>query len=321
MILTDTVYGRHVADQPVLRDLIQTPEFQRLKRISQFGIPDDLYHAKNFYRYEHSLGTLILLKRLGADREEQIAGLLHDVSHTAFSHVADWLFGEGAGSDETYQDKQHHAFLSSSRIPEILKRHGYAPDRIARHDIFPLLEQPSPRLCADRVDYALREIPRSTARALLPHFTAWENRIIMASRESALLFATEYLRLQENHWASFEAVSRYKLFSGALRHALKIGILHPNDFWKDDSDVMKKLKSCDDRQIQEILGMLRHKSLDHFERDRDVTNKKFRYVDPEFVKHDTMVRLSETDEEFVQLLEAAQKRNAAGWHTAKIVLS
>ena len=35
---------------------------------------------------------MLLIKKLGGSVEEQIAGLLHDVSHTAFSHVIDYVF-------------------------------------------------------------------------------------------------------------------------------------------------------------------------------------------------------------------------------------
>ena len=46
--------------------------------------------------FEHSLGVYLLLRRLGADRREQVAGLLHDISHTAFSHAVDFLISSGS---------------------------------------------------------------------------------------------------------------------------------------------------------------------------------------------------------------------------------
>lgn len=162
IIVLDRIYGITKIDSPVLIELIRSKPVQRLKKISQFGVPDEFYHLKNYSRYEHSLGVMLLLKQLGASEEEQIAGLLHDVSHTAFSHVVDWVIGTGHVED--YQDTQHKDVIASSKITNILKRYGYNPHKIADYHHFPLLERELPIVCADRADYSLREFPMSIAR-------------------------------------------------------------------------------------------------------------------------------------------------------------
>ena len=103
MVIHDSVYGGTDITSEVILELINARSIQRLKGIAQYGIPDEFYHRKNYSRYDHSVGVMLLLKRLGASEEEQIAGLLHDVSHTAFSHVIDWVVGEGGA--EGYQDE------------------------------------------------------------------------------------------------------------------------------------------------------------------------------------------------------------------------
>src|SRR5882672_946575 len=128
MIVGDRTYGKTDITSEVILELINSKPLQRLKGIAQYGIPDVFYHHKNYSRYEHSVGVMLLLRRLGASEEEQIAGLLHDVSHTAFSHVIDWVVGEGGA--ESYQDEQHEHFIRESEIPRILKKHGYAVERI-----------------------------------------------------------------------------------------------------------------------------------------------------------------------------------------------
>ena len=85
MKIEDRVYGEEEIREKVLVDLINCKSIQRLKGLAQFGLPDEYYHRNGFSRYEHSLGVLIFLRKFGTDLNEQIAGLLHDVSHTAFS--------------------------------------------------------------------------------------------------------------------------------------------------------------------------------------------------------------------------------------------
>jgi len=92
MQIHDRVYGEVQIDNPVLIELMHSAPLQRLKRINQAGVAQYVLPRKNITRYEHCVGVMILLKRLGASLEEQIAGLLHDVPHTAFSHVIDFVF-------------------------------------------------------------------------------------------------------------------------------------------------------------------------------------------------------------------------------------
>ena len=69
MILKDDVYGEEKIQESVLINLINSKPVQRLKKISQFGIPKEYYHKETFSRFEHSIGVLILLRRLGANLE------------------------------------------------------------------------------------------------------------------------------------------------------------------------------------------------------------------------------------------------------------
>ena len=69
------------------------------------------------------LGVMALVQRLGGGLEEQIAALLHDVSHTAFSHVIDYVFH--SHDSQGYHEEHKEAFMAGSDIPAALARHGY----------------------------------------------------------------------------------------------------------------------------------------------------------------------------------------------------
>lgn len=90
MLVNDEIYGEYEVEA-VLQDLIQSKPVQRLKGIHQGGASYLVNPKWNVTRYEHSMGVMLLIRRLGGSIEEQIAGLLHDVSHTAFSHVIDFV--------------------------------------------------------------------------------------------------------------------------------------------------------------------------------------------------------------------------------------
>lgn len=205
MIIKDKIYGEVKIKEPVLIELLNSPSVLRLKKISQFGIPDKYYHLKNFHRYEHSVGVMILLKKLGATLEEQIAGLLHDVSVLAFSHVADWVFGSGSKGIEDYHDSIHERFVKKTEIPKILKEFDFDIDRILNEKNFTLLERKAPDLCADRVDYALREfkywLNPKIVKSCIKELVNYSGEIVFSNQKAALNFAVNYLVLQTKHWS------------------------------------------------------------------------------------------------------------------------
>ncbi|MEH6979544.1 HD domain-containing protein, partial [Bacillus pseudomycoides] len=155
MIISDIIYGEFEVDK-VLEELILSKPVQRLKGVHQAGASYLINEKWNVTRFDHSVGVMLLIKKLGGSVEEQIAGLLHDISHTAFSHVIDFVFDN---KDEDYHEKIYSTVIKNSEIPGILAKYDYNYEDILFDDSkWTLLEQSAPDLCADRVDYTLRDM-------------------------------------------------------------------------------------------------------------------------------------------------------------------
>lgn len=308
----DRLYGDHEIDSPILIELLESAPVQRLKKIGQFGIPDELYHQKNFNRYEHCVGVMLLLKKLGASEEEQVAGLLHDVSHTAFSHVIDFVVG--TTGKENYQDMQLEKYIYTTGLSDILTRHGYDPVRISASENFSLLEEPTPSLCADRLDYGLREFSASEAQQSLKGIATGNGLIVFTNISAARIFAEAFLKRQEHHWGSQETFSRYHIFTEALKCALERKIISFEDFWKTDEEVMEKIAAAKNEKILSLFEILKKPALADIPQNETIVRKKFRYVDP-LVLHETLTTpLSQLDENFKKILEEARETNKKGLH-------
>lgn len=310
MTIHDRIYGQTTLDSKVILELINCRAVQRLKGICQYGIPDEFYHFKNFSRYDHSVGVMLLLKKLGASEEEQIAGLLHDVSHTAFSHVIDWVLGEGGA--ENYQDDHHEQYIASTEIPRILQKYDYSAARIADYRLFGLLERDLPDLCADRFDYSLKEFPNIAAQTCLAALTARDGQIVFANKKAAVLFAEHFLARQTIHWGGAEGVTRYKMFAKALRLALKDGIIQETDFWQNDDFVLGKLITSQNKEVQALLQALRAETVRHLQAGTTIVYKKFRHVDPLFIDGNQLRRLSQASPDFAGQLAKARQENQRG---------
>ncbi|OGO46801.1 MAG: hypothetical protein A2W37_04335 [Chloroflexi bacterium RBG_16_63_12] len=119
----DRLYGAVEIGESVLIDLMRTVAMERLRGVLQHGITAVIGITRPTTRFEHSVGVMLLARRLGAPLKEQVAALLHDVSHTAFSHVMDYVFG---GHDsQSYHETIKEAYIAGTDLPAILARHGY----------------------------------------------------------------------------------------------------------------------------------------------------------------------------------------------------
>lgn len=315
MKIHDIAYGIFEYDEPVILELLASPELDRLKNVSQFGVPDKYSSFTTFSRYEHCVGVMNLLNSLGASVEEQIAGLLHDVSQFSFSHVVDWIFGDGSNGNESYHDSLHHEFVLKTGIPKLLKQYGYSIEQILNEENFPLLENDIPDICADRIDYCLREVAHNGNAELVSKVVgglkAEGGKIFFAEKSSAAMFANEFLDLQLSHWGSDEAVGQYLLLSSAFRVVVAKKLIGRDDFWnKSEDELMEILRASKETEIINILSQLERGDFSNTT-GRQVA-KKFRHVDPLVQTSKDLERLSRLDFKFALRLNRARKQSASG---------
>lgn len=295
MIINDRVYGEIEITEPVLLELIQTKPLQRLKNVAQAGISKYIIKNRGVTRYEHSLGVMILLKKLGASLEEQIAGLLHDIPHTAFSHVADFVFTNKEHSHE-FHERFHEKIIMESEIPKIIEKHGFNITRLLNEHNFPLLEQNLPNLCADRIDYTLRDMTsakgfKEDINTYIKHFIVHNNEIIFSNKNTALLFAQDFIMMDDYSWSHPIEVAYYQLLADALKIALEENIITQEDLFTDDNTVFKLLQESKNTHIQKQLAMLTpNLKISLNEKDYDFfARNKVRYVNPKFLDENNEV--------------------------------
>lgn len=309
MLISDRIYGDFEINDKAVLELMNSAPLQRLKGVSQHGYPEETKTSFPHYtRYEHSIGVMLLLKMLGAGREEQVAGLLHDVSHTAFSHIIDWIFGDPYKED--YQDSMLKDSIQNSALGGILSKHGFDTESISgmeRNGRYTLLEREAPDLCADRVDYALRDSSYffgADVNECISKLIVFKGEIAFASRAAARLFGGWYMKCQRELWASNEARLRYHLISEALRLALEKRILQKDDLYKDESVIIKMLRASRDPDVLDKLeaglGELRFTVSENGPIE---LKKKIRYVDPKFISDGALIKLSKVDDDYSKLVE------------------
>ena len=159
MIIKDEIYGTIEFDDFEKR-IINSADFQRLRRIKQMSFTNLVYPGANHSRFEHSLGSAhlasIIADKLELDAEMKkkvrLFALLHDIGHTAFSHEGEDVLSKYIGNHEEIGARK----IKKGEIADILGE-NYKPT-----DILALAKKPEGQIIesdigADRMDYLKRD--------------------------------------------------------------------------------------------------------------------------------------------------------------------
>ena len=153
--IIDELYGKYYVND-IIFEIMESSIFKRLKNIHQSGGGYLVNELWNVTRYEHSVGTMILSLKFGGNVEEQIKSLLHDISHSAFSHVIDYIL---KNNNEDYHEIIQEDFLKNKELFGIFKKHNLNLDIIMSTN-YNLLDADLPDLSFDRIDYTFRDLFR-----------------------------------------------------------------------------------------------------------------------------------------------------------------
>jgi HD superfamily phosphohydrolase len=305
MDYTDRIYGKQKISEPVILEILESPTFQRLKGVDQFGYLSVYFPGTAHDRFEHSVGVFLLLRKYGAPFEEQIAGLIHDVSHAVFSHCIDYVLCVDSGEKQEHQDNIFEKFVKNSDIPDILRKHGLDIDYILNDKNFPLKEKKLPDLCADRIDYILRdslvfgESDQKGVEYFLNHLFVENNVWFFDDFLSAKNFAELFLKLNNKYYCGLAAAKMFASVSSCLKYALEKGYLEEGDLFTTDDVVIAKVKNHLGRDEKLKLSFERMDNrISSANNPADYDQRvlcKSRVVDPFFRDGEKLKRVSEVD--------------------------
>jgi HD superfamily phosphohydrolase len=132
-LVRDAVHG-DIQFGPLEIELIDTPEFQRLRGIKQLGTAYLVFPSALHTRFEHSLGTSWMARRLteAVQRSHpvhpdeaqliRVAALLHDITHIPFGHTLEDERRVLPRHDKDVDRVRY--FLEQGSVGRILEREG-----------------------------------------------------------------------------------------------------------------------------------------------------------------------------------------------------
>lgn len=144
----------------LLAELANTPEMKRLTDIGMHCGCDytnlPIYHQVrcHYTRYMHSIGVANIVWHFTQDIKQAVAGLLHDISTPAFAHTIDFLNGDHLNQEST-EEKTLHFIENSKEIMALLKKHAIKVEDVCDYQKYPIADNNTPMLSADRLEYTL----------------------------------------------------------------------------------------------------------------------------------------------------------------------
>ena len=142
-----------------LREFAATPPMQRLKQVGmncgcEYTRFPRFAEIGPYSRYDHSLGVALIVWHFTGSVEQTLAGLFHDVTTPVFAHVVDFLNGDHLRQEST-EAGVAECLAAWPEVTALLEKYRVTPEDISDYHRYPIADNDSPALSADRLEYSL----------------------------------------------------------------------------------------------------------------------------------------------------------------------
>ena len=140
-----------------LNDYIETKELlkQRYISVTCGTIYSDLFESEFFFSsLDHSVAVALIVWHFTHDKKQTLSGLFHDIATPVFKHCVDFLNGDYMTQEST-EDLTSKIISSSKEIIDLLKRDNIKLEEVDDYHIYPVADNDTPKLSADRLEYSL----------------------------------------------------------------------------------------------------------------------------------------------------------------------
>jgi len=248
-----------------LLEYIDTPEMQRINKISISCGTDysKCFNIKYWYsNLDHSVGVALIIWNFTHDKKQTLAGLFHDIATPVFKHCIDFMNGDTENQEST-EERTTEIIRNSKEIMNLLNRDRISLEEVDNYKIYPIADNDTPKLSADRFEY--------TFSSGLTFFRVWEldkirkiyNNIIVDKNEEGideLVFkdkeiCEEYIDIISNLWPKWicnEDKTVMQFLADICKSMNNAGYLTINDLYElSEQEVINRILNCEDIYLAE----------------------------------------------------------------------
>ena len=171
-----------------IQEYVETPILQKQKYISTTcgTIYSDLFESQRFYSsLDHAIGVALVIWHFTHDKKQALAGLFHDIATPVFKHCVDFMNGDHLTQEST-EDLTTETITKSPEIRRLLKRDGILISEVDNYHLYPIADNDTPKLSADRLEYSLANMLFAYGAADLAEIREMYGDIVVQSDENGV---------------------------------------------------------------------------------------------------------------------------------------
>lgn len=314
-----------------LNDYINTPQMQKLAGIS---VSCGTYYTKLFDKMvwysslDHSIAVSLIVWNFTKDKKQTIAGLFHDIATPVFKHSIDFMNGDYKKQEST-EELTTQIISESKEIMSLLKRDGIKIEEVDNYHIYPIADNDTPMLSADRLEYTLSnglDVCKNIWN-LEEVKEIYENIEIQKNEQGIEKLGFKDIKIAEKFVKGMRILSnsyidnKTKFSMQFLADIMKImssqNLITKKDLYElSEKEVIERIENCDYAEISQKFDMWKN-AHEIKESDEKVKDKycvsidaKIRYINP-LVNGIRISEISEVAKEEIQkALEFKTKKYA-----------
>ena len=295
-----------------LWDYINTPEMQKQNGISVScgTIYSKMYNQIWYSSLDHSIAVALIVWNFTKDKKQTLAGLFHDIATPVFKHTIDFMNGDYETQEST-EELTTSIIENSQEIMSLLNRDNIKVEEIDDYHIYPIADNDTPQLAADRLEYTLSNGLGVTEKlwGLDEVKEIYQNIEIQKNEDGLdeLAFkdkskCEDYIHIISKlwpHWVNDEDRTVMQFFADICRSMNTAGYLTISDLYSlSEKEIINKILNCKDSYLSNAFKEFQ-KQTRAYKSEKPVENKycvkvtgKTRYVNPLVVTKSGEKRIS-----------------------------
>jgi len=293
-------------------EYIDTPEMKRIGKISMSCGTDysKCFNIRYWYsNLDHSVGVALIIWNFTHDKKQTLAGLFHDIATPVFKHCIDFMNGDSETQEST-EARTTDIIKNSKEIMALLNRDGIKLEEVNDYKIYPIADNDTPKLSADRFEY--------TFASGLTFFRVWEldtirkiySNIVVTKNEEGIdelafkdkEICEEYIHIISKlwpEWVSDKDRTVMQFLADMCKSMNNAGYLTIDDLYLlSEKEIIEKFLNCEDSYLSESFSKFQnadnvYKCDDYIKDKYCVSVKaKTRYVTPLVLTEDGVARIN-----------------------------
>lgn len=280
-----------------LNDYIETKELLKQRYISMTcgTIYSDLFESEFFFSsLDHSVAVALIVWHFTHDKKQTLSGLFHDIATPVFKHCVDFLNGDYMTQEST-EDLTSKIISNSKEIMELLKRDNIKLEEVEDYHIYPVADNDTPKLSADRLEYSLSNALLTYKLSNIDEIKKIYNDVVLDKDEDGTLelsfkskeTALEFVKITSKLSIIYrEDRTRYsmQLIADIIKKLNEDGLITKEDLYnKKESEIIEIIENSKYKEIFNIWKNAKNIKVSK-EKPENVYfvhhGAKIRYIDP-----------------------------------------